>query len=154
MWKNLLFASVALLAAGVLAPAQAPTPVGQIVGGAAQYRSTVNGSVKVTTGLTYQLVLAGIQGTSTSRQSLTIENNQASGSDVCYLIVASVPVITSAVTTTSTNVTVAGATITAAQASIVLVPGGSYTRYWPYVPTDPIYGTCATTGDSIYVDSQ
>jgi hypothetical protein len=42
--------------------------------------------------------------------------------------------------------------MSAAQASILLAPaGGSYTRYYPYVPDGPIVVTCAGTGDSVYV---
>jgi hypothetical protein len=35
-----------------------------------------------------------------------------------------------------------------------LVAGGSYTRYYPYVPSDEIEGTCATTSDTLYIDFQ
>jgi hypothetical protein len=43
---------------------------------------------------------------------------------------------------------------TAAKVSILLSPGASYGRYQALAPTGPIVGTCATTGDSIYVDWQ
>ena len=43
----------------------------------------------------------------------------------------------------------------AAQAAILLQPGQSYTRYWPFVPNDQILGTCTTSSsDSLYVDTQ
>jgi hypothetical protein len=150
--KSLL--TTLLIGALLVAAARGQAPVtGSPVQGVAQYRQTLNGSVKITTGLTYQLVLAALPGTSTVRHSLTIQNNQASGTDVCYLIVGTTQV-TAGTTATSTNVTIAGATITAAQASIVLSPGQAYTRYFPYVPADAIYGTCTTSGDSLYVDTQ
>lgn len=117
--------------------------------------ATTNGSVKITTGLTYQTMLAALGSPPAIRRSLTIQNNQASGTDVCYLIIgASAATVIPGTTTTSSNVTVAGQTITAAQASIVLSPGQAFTRYFPYVPSDIIYGTCATTGESLYVDTQ
>lgn len=152
MTKSILAALLIGLCLVASAYAQAPV-TGAPVQGVAQYRQTVNGSVKITTGLTYQLVLAALPGTSTVRQSLTIENNQASGTDVCYLIIGTTQV-TAGTTTTSTNITIAGQTVTAAQASIVLSPGGSYTRYFPYVPSDAIYATCTTTADSLYIDTQ
>lgn len=130
-------------------------PSGQQVVGAAQYRATLNNSVAIATGNTFQLILAGAgPGTSNVRQSLTIENNNNS-TDACYLIVGQASQVTSGSTTTSSTLTIAGASITAAQASIYLAgKGGSYTRYWPYVPNDPIYATCASSGDSLYVDIQ
>ena len=110
---------------------------------------TLNGSVKVATGLTYQLILAG----SAIRNSLTIQNNQASGTDVCYIVIGTNQIV-AGTTATSTNITIAGTTITAANASIVLTQGQSYTRYFPHIPSDAIYGTCTTSGDFIYVDTQ
>lgn len=122
---------------------------------------TTNLSAKVTAGLTYQLLLPAQTIVEpplpTARHSLTIENNQASGTDACYLIIANAALaaqITPGTTTTSSNVTVNGGTLTAAQASIALSPGGSYQRYFPYVPSDAIYATCATTGDTLYVETQ
>lgn len=151
MQRTLALALLALLCAS---PARAQAPVtGSPVQGVAQYRGTLNGSVKITTGLTYQLVLASLIGTSTVRQSLTIQNNQSAGTDVCFLIIGTTQV-TPATTTTSTNITIAGNTVTAGQASIVLSPGQAYTRYFPYVPSDAIFGTCTTTADSLYIDTQ
>jgi hypothetical protein len=112
---------------------------------------TKNGSVAITTGLTYQLLLAA----STSRNSLTIENNQASGTDVCYLLFGSnVTVVAGTTTTSSTSIISGSASITAANASIVLSVGQAYTRYYPFVPSEAIYVTCTTTGDLIYADTQ
>lgn len=134
--------------------AQQPNqPADLRIQGDAQNKSTVPASVTITTGLTYQQVLPSILGATTQRQALTIQNNQASGSDLCYVIVGTTQV-TPGTTTTSSNVTINGKTVTAAQASIVLSVGGSYQRYFPLVPSDAIYATCATTGDSLYVDYQ
>lgn len=115
---------------------------------------TTNGSVKITTGNTFQALLAAVPivgGQPGTRHSLTIQNNNAS--DACYLIVGTNQV-TPATTTLSTSITINGATVTAQQAAIVLTAGIPYQRYFPYVPSDAIYVTCATTGDSVYVDTQ
>ena len=112
--------------------------------------ATTNGSQLITTGLTYQLLFAA----SINRASITIENNNAT--DKCYLLFG-LPAgqVTAGTTTTSTNVTTAGGkTLTAIQASIVLLPGGAYGRYFPYAPSDAIYITCDTTSDPIYADAQ
>jgi hypothetical protein len=103
----------------------------------------LNKSVSITTGNTYQQ----IEGTNTARRVLEVENNNAS--DNCYLEVTGAVAVGN---TTSTNVTVNGATITSAKASILLLPGGSYNRYYPYVPSGPIVVTCASGGDSVYAD--
>lgn len=104
--------------------------------------------VKITTGLTYQLILA----LNTFRNSLTIQNNNAS--DTCQIIIVGVGSPWLAGDTTATSRTVNGTSMTAVQASISILPGSSYTRYYPFIPSDLILGTCATTGDSLYVDTQ
>lgn len=154
MKRLALWLLLALLPISAASAQNVADPSGQQVVGAAQYRATLNNSVTVTTGNTFQLILAAAgPGTSNVRQSLTIQNNNST--DACYLIVGQATQVTSGSTTTSTNLTINGATVTAAQASIYLVgKGGWYTRYWPYVPSDPIYATCASTGDSLYVDIQ
>jgi hypothetical protein len=113
--------------------------------------TTVNHAVTVTTGLTFQTILA--TGT---RKSLTIQNNQISGTDVCYLVFGTNidSQIVPGTTTTSTNFTIGGNTVQAGMAALILNPGQPFTRYYPLVPSDAIYATCSTTGDSIYVDAQ
>jgi hypothetical protein len=147
--------SVVLMCA-LLWAARGQTPVtGAPVQGVAQYRQTVNGAAKITTGLTYQLLLPALAGTTTVRQSITIQNNQASGTDACYLIFgANVTIVAGTTTTSSTSIVTGNSALTSAQASIVLTPGQAWTRYFPFVPSDAIYVTCATTGDSVYVDTQ
>lgn len=106
----------ALLLAGTAALAQT------------QPADTTNASVSITTGNTFQTVLAaGV------RRSITIENNNTN-SDNCW-----VHVDASAVTKAN---------------SILLTPGGSYTRYYPYIPAGAIQATCTTTADTLYVDYQ
>jgi hypothetical protein len=92
---------------------------------------TTNGSVTITTGNTFQTILAAITQTN-QRRSLTIENNNAT--DSCWLFIGS---------GTATKGT-----------SILLTSGGSYTRYYPYVPSDAIQATCATPSNTLYVNTQ
>jgi hypothetical protein len=107
--------------------------------------ATTNGSQAIAVGNTYQSILAA--GT---RRALTIQNNNT-GSDDCWIEVSGLVTVGA---TTATSVTPPGqSAITAVKASIRIVPGGQYARYYPYVPSGPIVGTCATTGDSIYVDT-
>lgn len=95
--------------------------------------ATTNSSAVIATGNTFQSVLAALGAPPAQRRSLTIENNNAT--DSCWIFI--------------------GATGSAAKGtSILLLPGGSYTRYYPYVPSDNIAATCATTSDTLYVDSQ
>ncbi len=108
-------------------PAHAQNTPGQL--------PTINQSVTIVTGNTFQTVVA-----TSGRRSLTISNNNAS--DSCWISFGSF----------------GGVTITAANAtkprSILLIAGGSYTRYFPYTPNDEIEGTCASNGDTLYVDIQ
>jgi hypothetical protein len=121
--KKLLIIAIALVLAS---PAYAVT--GQPVSGAIVGLSTVNAAVVITTGNTFQTVLAG----TITRQALTIENNNAS--DSCWVYIGS-------------------GSATEAK-SILLLAGGSYTRYWPFVPSDAIQATCATSSDTLYIDYQ
>lgn len=100
---------------------------------APQMRTTVNGSVVITVGNTFQTVLAAPTGGS-RRLSLSLVNNNST--DSCWIVIGGV---------------LGSATKGIA---ILLLPGGSYTRYYPYVPADAIHGTCTTTSDTLYVDTQ
>ena len=91
---------------------------------------TIIGSTTIATGNTFQSVLTA----SASRKSLHIQNNNTNG-DNCWVYVGANGSATKA-------------------ASIILSPGGSYQRYFPYIPSDNISATCATTSDTLYVDSQ
>lgn len=95
--------------------------------------ATTNGSITITAGNTFQQALAVMAAPPATRRSLTIVNNNAS--DNCWIFI--------------------GATASATKGtSILLLPGGSYTRYYPYVPSDNIAATCATTNDTLYIDTQ
>lgn len=112
--------------------AQGSNPAGgAAVAGAPTNRSTKNVSVVITTGNTFQTILA-VQGTTDVRQALTIANNNAT--DSCWLFI--------------------GAATATKGTSILLLAGGSYARYWPFVPSDAIQATCANNSDTLYVDIQ
>jgi hypothetical protein len=94
--------------------------------------ATTNNSTTIATGGTFQTVLP-VLGTGAVRRSITIQNNNT-GTDNCWVFLGS------------------GAATTAK--SILLASGGSYQRYYPYVPSDAVQMTCTTTGDSVYIDTQ
>lgn len=133
--KRWLAAAVAVLCAWLIAyPLVAQQrATGLEVEGIAQNVSTLNSSATITAGNTFQQVLPSIFGTTTRRQSLTIQNNNTT-TDNCWVHIGSG-------TPTTAN-------------SIVLASGQAYTRYWPYVPSDAIQATCATTSDTLYLDNQ
>ena len=80
---------------------------------------TVNSSITITAGNTFQTVFPAIGSPPAIRRSVTIQNNNAS--DSCWIFVGS------------------GAATKAN--SILLTSGQAYTRYYPYVPSDAIQGT-------------
>jgi hypothetical protein len=98
---------------------------------APQMRATVNGSVVIATGNTFQTALAAATAAA-RRNSLTIQNNNAT--DSCWIFIGS------AAATKGT--------------SMLLLAGQGYSRYYPYIPSDVIQATCASTSDTLYVDTQ
>ena len=105
---------------------------------------TINGSATIANGGSFQLILAAAVPSTAfpnPRHSLTIQNNNGN-TDNCY------------VTFGSFN----GTPITAGNAqtsqSILLPPGGSFQRYYPFVPVDALFGMCQGTNDTIYLDTQ
>lgn len=92
---------------------------------------TTNASIVIAAGNTFQQALAAIVPPA-QRRSITIQNNNAT--DSCWLFI--------------------GAGSATKGTSILLLPGGSYTRYFPYLPADVIQATCTTTSDTLYVDIQ
>lgn len=93
-------------------------------------RGTVNSSAIIAVGNTFQTVLAS----NPRKLSLTIQNNNAA--DSCWIVVGGV---------------LGSATKGIA---ILLSAGGSYTRYYPYIPSDAIHATCASANDTLYIDLQ
>jgi hypothetical protein len=107
-----------------------------------------NETIVITTGNTYQQISGGTQ----PMQSLTIQNNNTTPADNCWIEISGI--VTAGMTVASSVTTAGQVTTTAEKASILLTPGMFYQRYWPGIPTGPITATCVTTGDSIYVDWQ
>lgn len=97
--------------------------------------ATTNSSAVIATGNTFQTVLAAIVNNN-QRRSLTIQNNNTTSTDNCWVKV--------------------GGTLGAATkgTSILLIPGASYTRYTPYIPSDDIHATCVTSSNTLYIDIQ
>lgn len=93
---------------------------------------TTNLSIVITAGNTFQQVMAALVPPA-QRRSLTIQNNNTT-TDNCWVYV--------------------GSGSATKGASILLLPAGAYTRYFPYVPSDVIQATCASTSNTIYVDVQ
>jgi len=128
---------VAFLLAALPALAQNPQPI-----------KSNNASVTITTGLTYQVLWAP----KSNYNSVTFENNNLTTTDTCYVDLTGL--VQPGNTTATSVVTPFGVTLTAAQASIQMVPGGSYGRYYPKLPSNQIVVTCTTSGDSLYADFQ
>lgn len=106
--------------------------------------SLTNHSQPVATGNTYQQLLAAAV-----HKSVSIQNNNAT--DTCEIDPTGT---VNGGDTTSTSKTIGGKTLTAIQVSIELLPGQAWTRYYPYIPNNAIVGTCSSSSDSIYVDTQ
>jgi hypothetical protein len=110
--------------------------------------AVTNGSRLITTGNTYQTILPALGAPPATRRTIQIQNNNAS--DACYLEYSGLVV---AGNTTATSVTpTGGSAMTAQQASAVLAAGGSWFRSAPYIPSGAIVMTCASNGDSVYVE--
>lgn len=108
---------------------------------------TFNQSISVTTGNAFQLISSG----TTAMRSLTIQNNNTN-TDNCWIEVSGIVTVGM---TVASSVTITGKPAsTAGKVAILLMPGVSYGRYQVHAPTGPIVGTCATAGDSLYVDWQ
>ena len=120
---------VAPLLAGSAAQAQ------QTVKGQAVNSPTINGSVTIAAGNTFQQVLPALTGSNPARNSLTIQNNSTGGTDNCWVFIGPIASATKAT-------------------AIALSVTQAYTRYFPNVPSDQISVTCTTTSDTVYVDTQ
>jgi hypothetical protein len=137
MFRNSLLRSLVCAACAVFLSALSVlaqnSPNGAPVQGVPQDRSTVIATVVITTGNTFQQVLASIIGTTNYRAWLMIQNNNAS--DNCWIFPGTVANATKAT-------------------SMLLLPGGSYSRAWPFVPSDVIAATCANNNDTLYLETQ
>jgi len=86
--------------------------------------------VTIATGNKFQQIVPS-NSTGTDRWALTIQNNASNG-DNCWVYV--------------------GSDKASKDGSVVLAPGKSYDRYWPFVPSDTIQATCASSSDNLYVE--
>jgi len=89
---------------------------------------TVKSSATITAAGKFQQVLAP---SATERQALTINNFNA---DSCWLFI--------------------GSGHATKENSTELVARGSYVRYWPFVPSDAIQATCATSSDTLDINTR
>lgn len=102
--------------------------------------------IKITLGLTFQLLRPAEM-----RRTITIQNNNTTGTDNCFLLIGGPWV---AGDTTAGSRTINGVSVTGQQGAIILAPGAIYTRREGYIPSDQLLATCVTTGNSVYVDIQ
>jgi hypothetical protein len=86
--------------------------------------------VTIVTGNTFQQVI-GSNGSSAERRALIIKNNNTNG-DTCWVFF--------------------GEAKASKEESVILASGGSYVRYWPFVSSDAMLATCASTSDTLYVE--
>ena len=84
--------------------------------------------VSIETGNKFQQI---VPATSTERRGLTVKNNNTN-SDSCWVHI--------------------GSDRASKENSIVLDPGSSYNRYWPFASSDAIQATCASSSDTLYVE--
>ena len=126
MVASIVLAAVSLaIASIVLGPAalaQSQTPESQ---------APASNLVTIATGNKFQQVVPPPNKGDAERRSLTIENSGSNGDD-CWVYV--------------------GGDKASKDHSIVLAPGKSYTRYWPFVPSDAIQATCASSSDTLSVE--
>jgi hypothetical protein len=86
--------------------------------------------VTIATGNTFQEVI-GSNGSASERRALIIKNNNTNG-DTCWVFF--------------------GDANASKEESVTLASGGSYIRYWPFVSSDAMLATCASTSDTLYVE--
>ena len=86
--------------------------------------------VTIATGNKFQQIVPS-NNSGTDRRALTIQNNASNG-DNCWVYV--------------------GSDRASKDGSVVLAPGKTYDRYWPFVPSDTIQATCASSSDDLYVE--
>jgi hypothetical protein len=103
-----------------------------IVEGALQtpINASDNNLVTIATGNTFQQVI-GFNGTATERQSLMIKNDNSNG-DSCWVFF--------------------GGDKASKEKGVMVASGDSYIRYWPFVSSEAIQATCASTSDALYVE--
>jgi hypothetical protein len=86
--------------------------------------------VTIAAGNKFQQVI-GSNGSAAERRALIIKNNNTNG-DTCWVFF--------------------GDAKASKEESVILASGGSDVRYWPFVSSDAMLATCASTSDTLYVD--
>jgi hypothetical protein len=86
--------------------------------------------VTIATGNSFQQVV-GSNSSATERQALIIQNTNTNG-DTCWVFF--------------------GGNKASKEKSVILDSGGSYVRYWPFVSSEAMQATCASTSDTLYVE--
>jgi hypothetical protein len=81
----------------------------------------------------FQQVLTAGKANAPERRTFTIENNNTNG-DSCWVYV--------------------GSASASKEESQEVAQGESYVRYWPFVPSDGIQATCASSSDTLNVQYQ
>jgi hypothetical protein len=89
-----------------------------------------NNLVTIATGDTFQQVI-GSNGSAAERQALIIKNDNSNG-DSCWLFF--------------------GSDKASKEKGVMVASGDSYVRYWPFVSSEAIQATCASTSDALYVE--
>jgi hypothetical protein len=92
--------------------------------------SSDNNLVAIATGNTFQQVI-GSNGNAKERQALIIKNDNSNG-DSCWVFF--------------------GGDKASKEKGVMVTAGDSYVRYWPFVSSETIQATCASTSDALYVE--
>lgn len=146
-FAKLLLALAAILTGVGVAIGANPNDFGQVLGSSRVVGglSTIRVPIVIVAGNTFQTILPASAG----RRSLTVQNNN--GTDSCWLDFGQSSALSLTGIPSGTSLTAAAATKTGA---ILLLAGGSYSRYYPYTPSDELQATCTTTADTMRVEYQ
>ncbi len=98
---------------------------------AQQPPASIKTSVTIVTGNKFQIILPE-NDTGKDRRALVIDNNNTNG-DSCWIFVGT-------------------GRASQEKSDKVLAPGGQYVRYWPFVPSDEVQATCASSADTLSVE--
>jgi hypothetical protein len=89
-----------------------------------------NNLVTIATGNVFQQVI-GSNGSAAERQAIIIKNDNSNG-DPCWVFF--------------------GSNKASKEKSVIVASGDSYVRYWPFVPSDAMQATCASSSDALNVE--
>jgi hypothetical protein len=106
-----------------------PTPIF-----AQQPPASTKTSVTIVTGNKFQKILPENDTGKDRRAALIIDNNNTNG-DSCWVFVGT-------------------GRASQEKSDKVLAPGERYVRYWPFVPSDEVQATCASSSDTLSIEYQ